>query len=106
MHGLLAVASQVLEDRPARRIRERLENIVCDHLGRLHDRIITIRLWIVNTFFRDHVGPNPLAVSPLVGYSISPLSKILCSFLIFIVRLKKYTASYPCISASDFLSLS
>src|ERR1700722_980858 len=51
MHGLLAVASEVLEDRPTSRVRESLEKIVRYGLRSLHEITITIRLWIVNTFF-------------------------------------------------------
>src|ERR1700722_2922207 len=113
MHGLFPVAGQVLEDRPARRIRERLEKIVRYGLRFLHDGNITIRLLVVNTFFRDHFGPKQIVGSRsraacFLDESTGPaLESLIYSRWTFgNLQAQKFTASYPCICSSNFLSLS
>lgn len=56
VNGLLAVASESLEDGPASRIGEGLEETVC---GVRHGKTITERLWIVNSKFCMFLAANP-----------------------------------------------
>src|ERR1700733_16183345 len=64
MHGLLAVASEVLEDPATRRVRERLEKIVGYGLRSLHGRNHNHVVMDCQYFFFGVVlGRTPLAVS-------------------------------------------
>jgi len=55
MHGLLALAGQVFEDRPAGGVGEGFENMVGHGL---HGTFITMWLWIVNCGRASNMSPE------------------------------------------------